>query len=343
MNDIATPIPATLDRLEISRFPIGTTSRAYVHLVDDGVGRPVRLPLLVARGRRPGPVFGVSAAVHGNELNGIQVIHRLFEWLAPSTLRGTVVAMVAVNIQGVIRHQREYMEGSDLNRLMPGRPDGNEAEVFAHRFVHRVLGSLEYLVDLHTASFGRVNSLYVRADMRNPQTSRMALLTRPQIIVHNEPADGTVRGAADDLNIPAITVEIRDPQRFQKESIRRSLAGLRAVMSALGMTPKRTGTPTESPIVCERSFWMRTDRGGLLEVFPELLDWVEEGEIVGRISSLFGDVEAEYRAPTRGIVVAKSSNPVAATGARILHLGVEAGDTFELPTDLQLPARPVET
>jgi predicted deacylase len=310
--------------LSIEDFPRGEVSRLYVELVANGLAQDVLIPLLVARGRRDGPVFGLTAAVHGNELNGIGVIHDLMQHLDPRQLSGTLVAVVVVNVPGLHRHQREFVDGRDLNHIFPGREGGDVAEVYAHRILERIVNRFDYLVDLHTASFGRVNSVYVRADMTHSVTATMAYLQRPQIIVHNPPSDYTLRGAAMDLGIPAITLEIGDPQKFQPHYVRSSRIGLRAVLAAAGMLPRRPVSEAAEPVLCERSYWMYADRGGLLEVLPRPTDRVRQGELVGVLRNAFGDLIREYHAPEDGVVLGSSVNPVGQTGARILHLGVIA-------------------
>jgi uncharacterized protein len=317
----ATPEPRVVDRVVIDELAGPGIWRLLVELAHDALGAPVRVPVLVARGERDGPTFGLTAAVHGNELNGIRVIHHLFESLDVSVLGGTVVGVVAVNVPGVLNMQRELREGIDLNDIMPGRPEGDVAQVYAHRFIERIVRGFDYLIDLHTASFGRANALYVRAEMTNPNTAQMAYLQRPQIILHNPPSDGTLRGAADDLGIPAITVEIGSPHQFQPTYIKRALVGLRAVLSELDMLPHRPVKLGRAPVVCSRSQWLFTDHGGLLEVFPEVTDKVAAGDVVARLGNAFGDVVREYRAPNDGVIIGKSTNPACPTGARILHIG----------------------
>lgn len=319
-NGIASPVHRDRE-LDIESFPRGELSRLYIDLVANGLAQDILLPLLVARGKKDGPVFGLTAAVHGNELNGIRVIHDLMHHIEPRQLSGTVVALAVVNVPGLHRHQREFVDGGDLNHIFPGRHDGNVGEVYAHRILDRIVSRFDYLVDLHTASFGRVNSVYVRADMTHAATATMAYLQRPQIIVHNPPSDYTLRGAAMDLGIPAITLEIGDPQRFQPSYVRSSRIGLRRVLSAAGMLPRRPVAEGPEPVLCESSRWMYTDRGGLLEVLPHPTDRVSKGERVAVLRNAFGDVIREYQAPTDGIVIGNSVNPVGQTGARILHLG----------------------
>ena len=319
--------PRLVDSVEIAAVPAGSLTRMMVALLHDGLGRAVRVPVVVARGRKDGPIFGLTSALHGNELNGVPVIHRLLETIDLGRLRGTIIAVVVANVIGFDRRQREFSDGTDLNHVMPGKSVGNAAEIYAYQLFERIgLGRLDYLVDLHTASFGRINSLYVRADLSDEICASMAYLLGPQIVVHNPPSDHTLRGAAMDHGVPAITVEIGNPQRFQPKYIRSTLAGLRALLAFAKMTPHKVRPPrASSPFVCSRSFWLRTDHGGLLEVLVDITDGVARGQLIARLTNVFGDVTRSYVAPEDGVVIGKSVDPVARSGDRILHLGIPAG------------------
>ncbi len=313
-----------VDQLELEQLPQGVCTKLMVDLLHDGLGRSLRLPVMVARGKHEGPVFGLTAALHGNELNGIPVIHRLFETLDLQSLRGTLVGIMVVNVPAFLNNERSFDDRTDMNHIMPGKPNGNVAEVYAYRFIDRIIKHFSYLIDLHTASFGNINSLYVRADMTNEITAKMAYLQRPEIILHNSPSDRTLRGTAMELGIPAITIEIGDPQVFQTRHTKPAISGVRRVLAEVGMLPKRPVSPGPPPVLCARSHWLYTDYGGLLEVFPKPTDQVKSGEAIAQQRNIFGEVICEYRASEDSIVIGKSVNPVAQTGARILHLGAIA-------------------
>lgn len=329
--------PIQVDQLDVESLPSGREVRLQIELMRDAMGQMIRVPVVVLRGKKEGPVFGLTAALHGNELNGIRVIHELFDRIDVQALRGTIVAVIVANVPGYLMHQREFNDGRDLNHLMPGKPNGTESQVYSHRLIERIIKRFDYLIDLHTASFGRINSLYIRADMTNPITARMAYLQRPQIILHNPASDSTLRGTAMELDIPAITVEIGDPHLFQPALIKRSLTGLRAVLSEIGMTPKRKKlAPGPEPIICHSSRWMYTTEGGLLDVFPGVVEEVKEGEIIANIRNIYGDIILEYKAPYDGIIIGKSTNPAAQMGARIAHVG-EVGE----PDDVKYYTREI--
>jgi len=316
-------VPRTIHRLDIRDTPLGTLSENWLHLISNGIGEPVRVPIIVARGRHDGPVLGLTAAVHGNELNGIPIIHRLMGALELGALRGTVVGVLAMNVPGVLSGQRTFNDNEDLNHIAPGRKDGNASQVYLHRLLDRVVQQFNFLIDLHTASFGRVNSYYIRADMDHPVASRMARLQNPQIIVHNPPNDKTVRGAAAALGIPAITAELRDPHRFQEDVVEAGVVGIRNVMADLGMAEAEVLCPLQETLLCSDSYWLYTDEGGLLEVFPEVGDCITRGQVVAEVRTIFGQVIRTYTAPEDGVVIGRSVNPINQTGSRILHLGRE--------------------
>ncbi len=311
-----------VDALEIESLPRGQFSRLFIELIENGIGRPIQVPVVVARGKKDGPIFGLTAALHGNELNGIPVLHQLLQKLNLRTLHGTIVCVIAANIPGLLLEQREFNDGQDLNHVMPGKSSGNRGQVYAYELVDRITSHFDYLVDLHTASEGRVNSLYVRADLQQEMTSQMAYLLRPQIIVHNPPSDYTLRGVSDEQNKPAITVEICDPQRFQKNPTTRCLQGVRRILSHVGMVPGGTVPLPDPPVLCKKSYWIYTDRGGLLRVLPKVTEIVKKGDVIAIQINIFGDVIREYQAPEDGIVIGRSVNPVSQSGARILHLGI---------------------
>ncbi|GAN10889.1 succinylglutamate desuccinylase/aspartoacylase subfamily protein, partial [Mucor ambiguus] len=165
-KDTDMPPPVTRDKLEVDEFPLNTISTAWIKMMTQGLSEWLKLPIIVCRGTEDGPVVGITAAVHG-----------------------TVVAVPCVNIWGFLKFQREFADGRDLNRQFPGKSDGYASQVFCDHLMNKIISQFNYMVDLHTASFGRVNSYYVRADMNDPLGAKMAKLQQPQILLHNSGQD----------------------------------------------------------------------------------------------------------------------------------------------------------
>ena len=314
-------VPVILD-FNIEDTPRGTTKHYWLKLISDGFSNPICIPLMVMRGMKDGPVLGVTAAVHGNELNGISVVQRLFNEVSVDELSGTIVGVPVVNVPGFMRKKRRFNDGVDINHIMPGKEDGNISQVYAYRFIQRFIKHIDYLLDLHTASTGRINSYYIRADMSQPKVKKMALLQNADIIVHNPPSDGTLRGAADDMGIPAITLEVGNPSTFQKKLIRSGVDGVHNVLCDLGMVQDEIIITEKETVLCNESVWIYTDIGGLLSIPVELRQMVKKGELIAILRDIFGNKVKEYFAPQDGIVIGKSVSPVNQTGGRILHLGI---------------------
>jgi uncharacterized protein len=312
--------PKIVTKLELASLPPGTRHNLHLQLFRDPAGQPLRVPVLVVRGAEPGPVLGVTAAIHGNELNGIPAVHRFVHGLDPKRLSGTVAAISVVNIPGFLLRRRGFSDARDLNRLFPGKTGGTDSQLWIEKLREQFLVRLDYLVDLHTAGPGRTNPVYARIDLDDPATVELGIAAKPDLILHKPANPKTLRGAAGELGIPCMTLELGAPQVLQPEIVERATKGLRRIARHLEMI-QRPLNPRSRPPLCGESSWVYTEHGGLLEVFPELLERVREGQLIGRIVNLFGEIVGEYHAPFRGVVIGKTIDPLAPIGTRIVHLG----------------------
>lgn len=318
-----------VEHLDIDSLAPNTVHRFWLKLTTNTFGNPIAVPVIVARGSVSHPTLGLTAAIHGNEVNGIKVIHELLNTIDIQTLNGTIIAIPGLNQIGLLENKRRFSDNEDLNRNFPGKPDGNESQQYAHQVTSKILPNFDYLIDMHTASFGRINSLYVRADMSNDIIKQMALLQDADIVLNSKGpsagslsgASGTMRDHAMRMNIPAITVEYGDPQIFQPGMIARGVTGVQQVLKWLNIQdyPKKD---FEEPIRCSKSYWIYLDEGGILEIPVGLNEIVDKGAIIGILTNAFGEVIKNYRSPERGVVIGKSTNPINMSGGRIIHLGI---------------------
>jgi predicted deacylase len=308
--------------LEIDRLPAGAVSRLWLQVTTDGMGQAVHLPVLVAKGAHQGPVLGLTAAIHGNEINGISVIQHFFRDIQVDRLSGVVVGVPVVNVPAVLLRQRRFFDETDLNTIMPGREDGNAAQVYAFRITDRIIRHFDYLIDLHTAGSGRENAFFVRANLEDPVTRQMAFLQNAPVVIHNPASDGSLRGVADTLGIQAITVELGKPQMFEKSIVRSALAGIYNLMYSLEMIEGTLEPPAHEPLICKTSYWFFSDSGGILSVWPQIGDFLYRDQPVASLRNIFGDLIKTYTAPEDGVMIGKSVDPINQTGGRILHLGI---------------------
>lgn len=319
----------TSEDLYLKKLKKGHLHYFYIHMQKNAMGVPWRVPVIVAHGKKEGPVLGITAALHGNELNGMPTIFKIIKGLNIDQLSGTVIAVPVCNVPGFLLGQRGFIDDVDLNRIMPGKVAGSASQMYAYQLTQKLVKKFDYLLDLHTASFGRINSLYVRADLDNEECARMAMLQNPQIIVNKYDEPGTMRAWANSIGIPGITVEIGNPHRFQHDLIDESYIGILNLMKDKKMIPGRIKRIRKETSVCEKSFWIYTQLGGVIDVIPELTDLVKKGQVIARIYDVFGNLEQEIKSPSHGIVIGKNVNPVCEAGARVLHLGITNQELIE--------------
>ena len=311
-----------ISEIDITAYPATSVSRVWLHIIEDEFGQSCQIPVMIMQGAQPGPVLGLTAAVHGNELNGISVIHNLFRQVRPKELSGTIVAFPAVNVPGLKAGTREFPDGIDLNRIMPGTGGRRHGELYANTFFEKAIqGKLNYLLDLHTASQGRINSFYIRSDLSNEESGILAELQNAEIIVHSPPADGTLRGAAADVGIPSITLEVGNPDVIQKSMTRSGTEGILNVLHFSGMLKGEIKAPEEQAVYCSHSVWLYTDQGGMLSVKPRLAAEIQEGHLLATLHDIFGNPVREFQAEQRAFVIGKSVKPFNMSGGRIIHLG----------------------
>jgi predicted deacylase len=251
----------TKDDLILEELENGEVHRIHVHLIDNQLGVPWRVPVIVVRGKNPGPVLGITAALHGNELNGISTIFKLIKDVNPKELSGTLVLVPISNVPGYLMNMRYFSDNVDLNRIMPGKAEGTTSQLYAYQLTHKIINRFDYLLDLHTASHGRVNSLYIRGDLENEVTRTLAFLQNPQIIVQKYDEEGTLRGWANDNGIPAITIEIGNPNAFQHNLIDETLEGIMNTMKHFSMIKGEVKDMVTDATICDHSYWIYSKKG----------------------------------------------------------------------------------
>lgn len=312
----------TKEDLKISALKRGELHRIYIQLSDNSLGVPWRVPLVIIRGIKKGPTIGITAAIHGNELNGISTIFKLIEKINPEQLVGTLVLAPISNVPGYLMNKRYFADDVDLNRIMPGSLKGRSSSIYAYYLVNKVVKKFDYLLDLHTASQGRVNSLYIRADLENEECRTLAYLQNPQIIVQKYDEEGTLRGWANEHGIPAITIEIGNPNAFQHSLIDETLEGILNTLKHFKMIPGQVENLVRDTTVCDHSYWIFSNTGGIVDVMPQLAEEVKKGQLIAKVYDVFGQVKETMYSDRSGIVIGKNVSPNCDAGTRILHLGV---------------------
>lgn len=308
-----------------ARVEPGTSTRLSWSPQDTFEGIAVPTPVLVVNGTKPGPVLCLTGAVHGDEINGIEVIRRVMYDLNPADVSGAVIGVPIVNQVGFRRNSRYLSDRRDLNRYFPGTPDGSSAARIAHSFFQEVIVNCDMLVDIHTGSFHRTNLSQLRADLHNPAVAEFARGFGDMVVLHGEGQPGTLRREAVEIGIPAITVEAGEPMRIQEESVADGVKGIRTLMTSLGMSSRPFFWSQPRPAYY-RSYWVRASRGGVLMSSVELGAQVREGDVLGVVVNPITNHKSEIVSPFRGRVIGMALNQVVMPGFAAYHVGMQASE-----------------
>lgn len=281
------------------------------------------VPVLVVNGASPGPTLCLTAAVHGDELNGIEIVRRIVHEVDPETLSGAIIGVPIVNMQGFRRANRYLPDRRDLNRYFPGRENGSYASRIAHSFFTNVVRHCDYLVDIHTGSLSRTNLPQLRANLLIPEVAAFAEKMGSIVVLQSKGSVGTLRRATVEAGIPAVTLEAGAPNNLQKDAVEEGVKSILSAMSALGLEPKKFWRRSEEPVFY-KSTWIRARQGGILFSKVELGDSVEKDSVLGLLSDPITNKTTEITTPIEGRVIGMALNQVMYPGFAAYHIGLKS-------------------
>ena len=301
----------------------GETKRTEIHIADLPTQGSMALPVVVIHGEHPGPRIWISAAIHGDEVNGVEIVRKVIRVVDAKHLHGALLAVPIVNVFGFINESRYLPDRRDLNRCFPGTRRGSMASRLARIFMDEVVGNCELGIDLHTACIRNENLPQIRADLGDPGTRRLAKAFGAPVYLHSRVRDGSLREAAVKRGIKVLLYEAGEPLKFDEHCINIGYRGVLRVMAALDMIHGRGISSAElKSQELRQSRWVRAPSSGILRLSVETGDFVAKGEIIGAISDAFGEDNHVLKAPSDGIVIGLSTNPLVSQGGALVHLGL---------------------
>lgn len=317
--------------------------RLYTHA-------PVTIPVHVISGKMDGPRLFLSAAIHGDEINGVEIIRRVLKSAALKRLKGTLIAVPIVNVHGLVNHSRYLPDRRDLNRCFPGSEKGSLAARIANLFMEEIVKKSTHGIDLHTGAIHRNNLPQIRANLDHEETEKLARAFDVPVMISSNLRDGSLREAADEYGIPMLLYEAGEALRFDEVSIRAGVKGIISVMRELGMlTPlKRKSRKHIDPVIARSSSWVRAPESGILRALVPLGGRVKKGTLLGVVADPFGEQEFEVNASYSGIVIGRTNLPLVNEGDALYHIArfgdieeVEAKvDEFQEEHSTELPPSP---
>ncbi len=287
-------------------------------------GTDLSMPVTVLHGRNEGPRVWVSAAIHGDELNGVEIVRRVLDRVDARRLHGSLVAVPVVNVFGFVNESRYLPDRRDLNRSFPGSRRGSLASRLARLFLETVVEGSQYGIDLHTGSNHRDNHPQIRADLEDAETRQLAVAFGAPLMVHSSLRDGSLREAATSRGIRVLLYEAGEAYRFSPAAITLGTAGVLRVLASLGMVDGEAVEPAPPPMEIARSTWVRARRSGLVILATDLGERVAAGDELATISDASGGRVATLRAPFDGWVIGINRHPLVHRGDAVAHVGEAA-------------------
>ncbi|MDI9243905.1 succinylglutamate desuccinylase/aspartoacylase family protein [Marinobacter sp. CHS3-4] len=286
-----------------------------------GLSQPT--PVLVVNGVNPGPTLCLTGAIHGDELNGIEIIRRTMYDLDPEKLSGSVVGIPIVNLPGFQQGTRYLPDRRDLNRHFPGSTNGSLADRIAHSLFKNIIRNCTMLVDIHTGSLKRTNLPQLRADMNNPDVASLTEGFDGMAVVHSSGSIGMLRTAAVAAGVTTVTMEAGESHRIQEHQIEAGVNSLTSLMERQGMISRMFVWGDPEPIYYD-SEWIRASHGGILFSDIELGDEVTKGQILGYVSDPITNAQHPIRAESDGRIIGMAVDQVVMAGFAAYHVGTEA-------------------
>lgn len=282
---------------------------------------PVTMSAHVVHGRLPGPTIFVSAAVHGDEVIGVEIVRRLLNSKKLSGLRGTLLAIPIVNSFGFMNHSRYLPDRRDLNRSFPGSAQGSLAARLAHIFLEEIVKKSDYGIDLHSAAVNRSNLPQARVSHKSDKARELAQAFGAPITLLSPLRDGSLRQVADALETPMVLYEAGEGLRFDEHAAKMGVTGILRVMSHLGMlSAKAVKLPKVKPLLSFSSYWERAPAGGVMRTFKGNGEIVQEGTVLSIISDPFGEKEVEVKTTYSGLIIGRTNLPVVNEGDGLFHI-----------------------
>ncbi len=310
------------DILTIGSVDIKPGERQSINLpiADLYTGTSLYMPVKVIRGKRSGPVLFVSAAVHGDELNGVEIIRRLLSQKVLRSIRGTLIAVPVVNVHGFLNQSRYLPDRRDLNRSFPGSPKGSIASRMAYTFLSEIVSKANYGIDLHTGAINRSNLPQIRANLDDAVTNDLAHSFGAPVLLNASIRDGSLRGCAAERGFPMLVYEAGEALRFDEVAIRAGLRGVLRVMRFLEMLPPVKLKSQVEPVVAASTRWVRAPASGIISRDVKLGSRVVEGEQLAIVGDPLGEAQEEVIAPYDGIVIGRNNLPLAHEGDALFNV-----------------------
>lgn len=306
----------------------GQQRRLNLHTAKLYTTSAVDVPVIIERSKKKGPVVLITAAVHGDELNGVEIVRQFVARKMNKPLIGTIICIPVMNVFGFLNMQREFPDGRDLNRIFPGTKKGPLASRFAYQLTDEILPIVDYIIDYHTGGAKRFNAAQIRISKKYPKLLELAEAFNAPFIVYSSTIKNSYRLTCEKLGIPILLFEGGMSVDKDASITKHGLDGLRRVLKHLGML-KAEFTPIKAlkpSVFIHDTKWIRAKYSGLLHVKIDIGQWVKKGEEMAHITDPYGGFKHVLKARESGYVINVNLSPMVYQGDAIFHISTKIDD-----------------
>ena len=314
----------------------GTTTQIELPAIKLYTATDITIPVHIIRGKKNGPTVFISAAIHGDELNGIEIIRRLITSKSLRITHGSLILVPIVNVYGVLNQSRYMPDRRDLNRSFPGSTKGSLAGRVAANFLNEIVNHCDYGIDLHTGAIHRSNLPQIRANLSDPETLDLAQAFGVPVLLNSTLRDGSLRHAAVEQGTKILLYEAGQALRFDELSILVGIKGILNVLSHIGMLKRKANKKLVKPFIANNSAWCRANESGIVNNLKNIGDQVQAGDPLATIGSPLGKIIDTVVAPRAGIIIGKQNIPLVQEGDAMFHLAFFSEPDEEIAVNIEI-------
>lgn len=285
----------------------------------------LKIPIIIERSKIDGPIILFSAGIHGDEINGVEIVRQLIIQKINKPKTGTIICIPVINMFGFVNKSREFPDGRDLNRVFPGSKNGSLASRFAYHILKEIMPIVDYCVDFHAGGASRFNAPHLRIVPNNPELKKLADVFDAPFTLYSKNIAGSFRNSSEKLNVKMLLFEGGKSLDINTEIAEEGVNGAKRLLEYLGMlNPKQKLTLKAEPtIYIEKSSWIRANKSGLFHDYNKIGCYVKKGFVLGTITDPFGKFEQKVKAPNDGYIINANHSPIIYEGDAIYHISTD--------------------
>ncbi len=309
-------------RINNTEIPLGSIEKLEVNIARLPSHSSIDIVINVARALKPGPVLLLIGGLHGDEINGIEIVRRIVEngWNIPES--GTIICIPIINVYGFIHFSRYVPDGKDVNRSFPGNKNGSLASRVANYLMRDIIPKIDYGIDFHTGGADRTNYPQIRCYLKDPKNEELAKIFNAPFTLNSKYRPKSLRYAANKLGKKILVYEGGESSRFDEFAINEGIHGTMRLIKHLGMTSQETTPPTYTNQIINNFSWIRAQGSGIFQTMVASGKQVKKNQLVGYLTDPFGDFKLPVKSPASGFVIGLNNNPILHQGDAIMHIGL---------------------